>query len=644
MQFVSFDLETFLIQPGLAAPKMVCLSAVCGDGSGEHKEPLLFARQEGLEWIKYVLEHSKEILIGQNVFFDLGVICAEDPKTFVPLVFQAFDQNRIRDTIIRQQLLDIANGDFKYREIKGVQVKNPGYSLAALSIRLLNKVLPKEGTWRLRYGTLDGIPVSKWPYDARKYAIDDALTTWEVFCKQAPGEGEVIPCEERATREAWSLWLMSAWGIRTDGAAVEKLKVSLQKEQTDAITNLASTGVYKKKKDGSWSKDMKTIYAKVAAGFQSQGRVMPVTPKSKFPDNIKPSSDHEALEESGDPDLRVLADAGKGAKVLNTFVPLLEQGTKVAINARFNALVESYRTSCSRPNLQNLPRKGGARECFVARQGRVFVSVDYDTIELRALAQSCIDLKCKFRNMADALSAGEDLHLNLAADFLSLPRDEAKKRHDAGDIEISENRQLAKIANFGFPGGLSPDTFVAYAKGFGVVIAVEKSRSLYKQWKKSWPEMEQYFSLMQNIVGGQNDGTITSPRSGFVRGGVSFTQAANHFFQSLTATGAKDALWHVCRECYTDRKSPLWGSRPVAFIHDEIISEVPEDRAAEAAERQAQIMIEIMSRWIVDVPIKASPVLMRRWLKGAKPVRVNGKLVPSRPRESGGKVTWEPDL
>jgi len=41
--------------------------------------------------------------------------------------------------------------------------------------------------------------------------------------------------------------------------------------------------------------------------------------------------------------------------------------------------------------------------------------------------------------------------------------------------------------------------------------------------------------------------------------------------------------------------------------------------------------------------IKAGPVLMRRWHKGAKAVRVNGKLVPSKPVEIDGKVKWVHD-
>jgi len=343
MRFLFWDSETHLLRAGLAAPKLVCIST-----AAQGAEPKLFDRSRGLYLMKAALEDPETILIGQNVSYDLGVLCAEDPKTFVPLVFRAFDNFRIRDTIVRQQLMDIVTGNLKYRwdEGEGGYIKT-GYSLADLALRLLGRVLPKEGTWRLRYALLDNVPLSAWPEDAKKYAIDDAVTTRDVFWKQAElsnddpaaqAKGGEIPTEERATREAWALWLMSAWGVRTDGEAVAKLRAELEAEQAEAMAKLDGTGIYKTKRDGSQSKDMKVIYAKVEAGFAAQGRQPPRTGTGR------PSTDHESLEESGDSDLKVLADAAKGAKVLDTFVPVLEGGTRRPINARFNSLVESNRT------------------------------------------------------------------------------------------------------------------------------------------------------------------------------------------------------------------------------------------------------------------------------------------------------------
>ena len=93
----------------------------------------------------------------------------------------------------------------------------------------------------------------------------------------------------------------------------------------------------------------------------------------------------------------------------------------------------------------------------------------------------------------------------------------------------------------------------------------------------------------------------------------------------------KHALWNVSRECYLDKKSPLYGSRPVLFLHDEIITEVPDDpdRADAAAKRQTKIMIDSMQEYIKDVNISAGPCLMRRWYKSAKSVYdKKGRIIP----------------
>ena len=108
------------------------------------------------------------------------------------------------------------------------------------------------------------------------------------------------------------------------------------------------------------------------------------------------------------------------------------------------------------------------------------------------------------------------------------------------------------------------------------------------------------------------------------RGKVRFTSACNSYFQGLAADGAKAAVYGVVRQCYTpEYKSPLFGSRPVMFIHDEIIAEVPERNAAEAAEELSRVMRETMQTYTPDVRIGTSVALMRRWYKDAEEVRDN---------------------
>ena len=90
----------------------------------------------------------------------------------------------------------------------------------------------------------------------------------------------------------------------------------------------------------------------------------------------------------------------------------------------------------------------------------------------------------------------------------------------------------------------------------------------------------------------------------------------------------RQALFQAAKEAYSDPTSPFFGSRPVVFVHDEIIAEVPEGKLHEAAFRLSQIMVEAMSTLIRRVKISATPAAMRRWTKEATDKYENGKLIP----------------
>jgi DNA polymerase I-like protein with 3'-5' exonuclease and polymerase domains len=140
--------------------------------------------------------------------------------------------------------------------------------------------------------------------------------------------------------------------------------------------------------------------------------------------------------------------------------------------------------------------------------------------------------------------------------------------------------------------------------------------------------MRRYFDYIGKLVE-MPGAKITQLRSGRIRGDVGYTDGCNTLFQGLGADAAKSALFDVCRACYADPRSPLWDCRPVNFVHDEIIAEAPEHRAAEAAEELSRIMVATARRWLPDVRITAEPVLARRWSKNAESVRdASGRLIP----------------
>jgi len=132
-----------------------------------------------------------------------------------------------------------------------------------------------------------------------------------------------------------------------------------------------------------------------------------------------------------------------------------------------------------------------------------------------------------------------------------------------------------------------------------------------------------------SVIASEEPARVVQPWSRRLRGNLRFTNAANTFFQGLTADGAKMALWMVTREAYVGR---LRGCYPVAFMHDEILAEGPSDSAHDWVQVLDEAMKQGMATVTPDVPVVTEPALMDRWYKGAKPVfSDDGELVPWEP-------------
>lgn len=648
MRVVAFDTETYLIAPGRLLPRCVCVSWHASepaglDGRGGPFDGLCPA-DRGLELFRAWLASDDVILVGHNVAYDLGVLVAHayahwQPKEaahLLDLVFAALDAGRIRDTMLREQLLAIAEGRYEFDP----RVRRPAsYSLAGLVLRYFGADISEDKkdptAWRLRYSELDGIPIGDWPPKAVQYAADDAAWTLRVYQEQGKQARSVhgqclVDTEGGITNEgpqvaaSFALILLSAWGVVTDPAAVAAWSAELDAEVAKGEVAARAAGFLRP----NGSVDTAALRARIEAAHIAAGRTSwEMTPGGKT------ATGGEAIEAAGDPVLNTYAASLFAKKQVSTYLEPAQAGTRAPINASYTTLRETGRTACRNPNLQNPPRGGGYRACFVPRPGFLFCSVDYDTAELRALAQ--IQLWWFGRSLlADAIIAGRDPHLDLAAVLLGTDYPDVLARKK--DPRVKAMRQTCKPANFALWGGMGIDAFVAYAAGQGVVIDpyrdtndLPSAEKIINAWRTKWGSDE----YLHHIAGMTRHGntTIVQVGTGRIRGDVRYTQAANGYFQGLVADWAKAATWEVTRAAYTDPTSPLFGSRPVLFLHDEIIAEVPEGVAHEAATEMARVMMAAAQPFAPDVPITASPALMRRWYKGADPTYIDGRLVPWEP-------------
>ena len=634
MRLIGFDFETYPIKPGLLAPTAVCLS-LAGRGSPPSYLPkdtdswwrsvddgweVVFSARHVRGVFANLSADRDVVLVAHNLAFDLAVLIKKEPQ-FTADVFAMMEQGRLRDTLLREKLLNVALGnlDFHHKTRKKTR-----YRLMDLVMEYFQEDISasKVGdSWRLRYNELHFVPIQEWPIEALVYSAQDSTWARRIFEKQTAKptpirvgttihqlhRDDLVVNELEQTAAAFALHLMACRGVVTDPVAVGNFRYRIM-AQVELGRGIA-TDLGFIRLDGS--KNMKILKGIVAEAYNDNP---PLTEKGAI------KTDRKTLEKSGHPQLKEYASNLNAEKLLSTYLPILEQGTKSPICSYPNVLVRSGRTSWKRPNLQNPPRKSGFRECFVPQEGNVFCTVDYSSIELRAFAQVQLDWYGKSK-LAEAFQRGVDPHLQFGSSLIDMELDLAKEAlKDEDHLEhrkVKEARQFAKIANFGFPGGLAAQTFVEYCNNYGKHIDIIRARELRKAWLDEWEETRQYFEDVSRMT--KLDGTIVQTRSGRIRGDVTYTSACNSFFQGLTADGIKYATWELCKRCYTPL-DPFRGVYPWVLIHDEIIAEGPEESAHEWGPAMAELMIKTMQEYIPDVPIEAEPALMRRWHKDAAPV------------------------
>jgi hypothetical protein len=725
---VAIDFETHRFSKGILAPPPVCMSL-----AGPKGATVMLASTA-----KQVLEtflRGGELLAGANIAYDLVVAAAQWPD-LLPLIFQKLERGEVFDVLLAQKLDAIAKGCFfKDPRTRGPLMKPPRadgkpspqakeYSLELVVYQVLGRPDAKvNDTYKLRYHELERVPLEDWPQEARQYPIDDAVNTREVALVQMGANGG--PVHENLhrmvpeTRAAFVLQLSAVYGLRTDKAAVDALEARLRKRLADALEEFKGVGLLYVDPKGEVKENAQLKKQMVARAY---GATLPCptcagsgkvpSPKTGNPINCVPCSstglqlapgtprnkptvtnpdggicaDRDTLAESGDDVLERYATVSEIRKGLDTYVPWLREGIDRPLCVSPHVIgAETLRTSYS-GLIQLIPRKGGFRECFISRKGRVMCSVDYTAAELSTFSEVLLEI-VGWSKMGEAINEDLDLHVKFAADgLLRMPYAEALAKKKTDPV-VADRRQLTKEANFGFGGRMGPARFAGSTrkKGLRLCIAAgkapecpdcrgEKGRScrrcygrgylcglkkvtewggrrprpipptcvecihvaddLREKWLTQWPEVREYFSWVDSLKDPYTSLIrMESPITGVVRGELQPSEASNHPFQHLAVVGAKEALWLIGKESFLDKASPLYGSRLLVFAHDESIMEHAEERAHEAGHRQAELMVEGMRRVVKRVKVKAEPALMRRWLKEAEPVYVDGRL-----------VSWEPKV
>lgn len=291
------------------------------------------------------------------------------------------------------------------------------------------------------------------------------------------------------------------------------------------------------------------------------------------------------------------------AKLKGTYVdalPALINPATGRVHTSYNqAGAGTGRLSSSSPNLQNIPIRSEigreVRRAFIAPAGRVLLSVDYSQVELRIMAHVSRDAA-----LLDAFAHGQDIHAATAALIHNVPLDQVTKTM----------RIFAKRVNFGILYGMG-----AFRLARDSALTLQQAREFIDTYFARLPGVKAYLDRAKALA--TDPGYLTT-LFGRRRSFPGMTQAnhnartaaereaINMPIQGTAADIMKKAMIEVCAAL---QGSPL-SARMLLQVHDELVLEVPEDRAEEAAALVVRIMQETAE---LRAPLRANASVGVNW-------------------------------
>ena len=708
-KYLAVDTETHLINKDDPAdiPKLVVLSAFGRHPGNPAGKGMIVAATDVESWVE---AHIDRVWIFHNASFDFFVLMKHlASEAWKRRLIEKVEKYEIRDAMVLKGLFDIAT--------QGIAIKNGYQSLEDVISDLkldeyVNVDKNRDEKYRLNYASIDGEDLkvifeedNNWI----EYPIRDVKATFVAY--------------QTLGRKIYDMFdidvgLANKWGILTEkiqvastialeqihkrGMAVDMamvqtiitgLKEQIIRQTVDLnqeISNISDQSFDAQKRDklgkpvtsesGSLSFHEKAIFQLVNDDLQSKYADTYQSPRTAK-GNLRTAAEAWPKYADDHPVLRVYFAIKQNIKLQGLIKGVEDQSR---IHPRYGYLTKTGRTSCSGPNIQQVPKDGIIRRCYRASKGHVLIACDYAQLELATLAQTCIHMFGQSR-MAEVINQGIDPHKYTASSMLGITVDELEDLPD-----MKELRQKAKAVNFGLPGGMCAATLAdistvqykapmmeeeagkwidtychltfpeigCYRQSKGIstlfhdnvqvdlkslgldfnngdqVIGMVR-RMMHGHRTKSIsgePYSPNQYQEVDNLLAGCRDRTsnkevrpylkrdiskedadrhLFSERiktiTGRIQSKARYCQARNSRFQGLAGDGAKLTLFELFKR----------GMRVVAFIHDEIVIEVPEGSDYRGKRDElTEVMKSCMQQVVPDVEIGVHcNGVMKHWSK-----------------------------
>ena len=280
------------------------------------------------------------------------------------------------------------------------------------------------------------------------------------------------------------------------------------------------------------------------------------------------------------------------------------------------------RTSCTDPNLQQVPRDPIIRNLVGAPEGWSVVEIDYSQAELRIAAIMSGD-----ETMKRIYQTGGDIHTHTYEMITG------EKVSDDKYIK-KEQRKKAKAVNFGFVYGMGWRKFKIYARdNYGVDLTDKEAEQWRERFFQAYHFLPKWHSKQRRIV--QSMGQVRSPIGRLRRlpdiystdkskkaeaERQSINSPVQGFGSDLTILGMSEIMGNAQ---YYDPDYVLDKDKffVIGTVHDATLFEVRNDYLMEFCPRAKHILehpkaLEDVFHFDTDVPIVADVAVGRSWGAG----------------------------
>jgi DNA polymerase-1 len=304
------------------------------------------------------------------------------------------------------------------------------------------------------------------------------------------------------------------------------------------------------RKAGVKDKDVPfTLKGALALSKHALGKSAWLRGKESVPGLMLKYPDNPAVIELCEAAIKVTSANAKADEVLENICP------DGRVHPQIGDIQASGRWAHIKPSVTNIGKRGLAllqRRMFKAKKGHVFIAIDLDQVDARAIAGWCQDPE--YRKLA---MPGMDMHREVAFRVFGSRDDDARGK--------------AKAITHAWNYGQGPKGAAALT-GLSLDITTKFDQGMKKAFPVlcSWRDKIRRRAVQTGLVSSKWNRPLR------VIPGQEYTQAPAQIGQSTTRDLLCDGLLRMDREVL---------EMLCLVIHDEIVLEVPEDRVEEIAEK-----------------------------------------------------------